>query len=183
MENRSSKKPELLLHICCIGCGAYVGKMLDEEYSVSLFFYNPNIYPETEYKKRLEEIERTAKHLSLPLFLGAYGHLSWLESIRGHETDKEKGERCLICYRERLRETARMAEEKKFDLFSTTLTISPHKDAKAISEIGSDLSLKYKVTFLDRDFKKQDGFKRSVALSHELGLYRQNYCGCEFSRR
>ena len=183
MEIKKEKKPKLLLHICCIACGAHVGRMLEEEFAVCLYFYNPNIFPESEYRKRLAEVEMIARKLSLPLMTGDYDHALWLKSVRGHENDEEKGERCRICYEERLLGTVKMAQEKGFDLFSTTLTISPHKDAGLISRIGNDLSKKWDIGFLDRDFKKKDGFKKSVTLSRELGLYRQNYCGCEFSQR
>ena len=117
------------------------------------------------------------------MIVGKYNHSSWLKLIKGYEKDSEKGERCLICYQDRLEKTARLVKEKNYDYFSTTLTTSPYKDAEAINKIGAELEKKYKVKFLDKDFKKQDGFKKSAKLSKELGLYRQNYCGCEFSRR
>lgn len=175
------RKPRLLLQVCCIGCGAYVVESLKEDYNITLYFYNPNIFPEGEYEKRLEESKRIAKKLKLKLVEGEYNHGGWLDKIKEYEKEPERGERCLICYRDRLSETARQANKKKFDYFSTTLTISPHKDAGAISKIGQELSKKYNIKYLDRDFKKQDGFKKTCALSKELGLYRQDYCGCEFS--
>lgn len=176
------RQPKLLLHICCVGCGVYISKILKKKFRVILYFYNPNIYPKNEYDKRLKETRRIAKKLKLDLIVGKYNHSSWLKLIKGYEKDPEKGERCLICYQDRLEKTAETAKEKGYNYFSTTLTISPHKDAKAISEIGRELKKRYKVKFLDKDFKKQDGFKKSVELSKRLGLYRQNYCGCEFSK-
>lgn len=177
------RKPSLLLQVCCIGCGAYVSKILKKDYRVSLFFYNPNIFPKTEYDRRLTEANRIAKRFGLKLIRGEYEHQEWLDRVEGHELDKEKGERCFICYRERLEKAAMFAKKAKFDYFASTLSISPHKDARALSEIGKELEKKYNVKFFDEDFKKKDGFKNSTLLSKELGLYRQNYCGCEFSLR
>lgn len=176
-------RPKLLLHICCVGCGVYISKILKKDYRVVLFFYNPNIWPESEYQKRLSEAEKIAKKLRLKLIIGEYNNKEWLQEIKGHEHDSERGERCRICYQSRLAKTVELAKRKNFRYFATTLTTSPHKDAKVISEIGKNLEKKFEVKFLDKDFKKQDGFKKSAEISRELGLYRQNYCGCEFSVR
>jgi predicted adenine nucleotide alpha hydrolase (AANH) superfamily ATPase/VanZ family protein len=176
-------KPKLLLHICCIGCGAYISQELKKEFKITLFFYNPNIYPRDEYEKRLIEVKKTAGTLGLKIIFGNYDHNSWLAGLRGFERNEEGEERCLLCYRDRLARTAREAEKNGFNFFGTTLSISPHKDSMAINKIGRELKKEYGINFLDRDFKKQDGFKKSSALSRELGLYRQNYCGCEFSLR
>ena len=176
-------KPTLLLHVCCIGCGAYVLELLKSEYDITLYFYNPNVEPRAEYDKRLQEAAKVAAQFGVKLIEEEYDNDHWHELIAGHEQDLERGERCHICYRARLEKTARYASEHNFNFFTTTLTISPHKDAEAINAIGAELGQKYGVEFLMRDFKKQDGFKKSAALSRELGLYRQNYCGCEFSRR
>ncbi|MDD5031753.1 MAG: epoxyqueuosine reductase QueH [Patescibacteria group bacterium] len=175
-------KPRVLLHICCAGCGAYVAQVLKKDYDVVLYFYNPNIYPESEYGKRLAEAKKIAAEFGLKLISEKYDHLVWLKKIKGFEREPERGGRCWICYQERLEKTAKTARDRGFAFFTTTLTISPHKDAKAISELGQEMEKKYKINFLDRDFKKQDGFKKSACLCKELGLYRQNYCGCEFSR-
>lgn len=177
------KKPKLLLHICCVGCGVYIARLLKEKFRVYLFFYNPNIFPEEEFNKRLEEARKIAKKFNLRLLTEKYEHNFWLEKIKGHEEDRERGERCFVCYEDRLEKTAQIAKESDFKFFTTTLTMSPHKDAKAISKIGKKLEEKYQIKFLDQDFKKQDGFKKSSQLSRELGLYRQNYCGCEFSKK
>lgn len=177
------RRPKLLLQVCCIGCGAYVSTLLKKDYRITLYFYNPNIFPEAEYHKRLAETRKFAKKLGLKLLVGKYHHHAWLDLVRGHEHEPEKGARCVICYRDRLTAAARVAKQLKFQYFASTLTISPHKMAAAISQIGNELSKEYKVKFLDRDFKKQDGFKKSVELSRGLGLYRQDYCGCEFSLR
>lgn len=177
------RKPKLLLHACCIGCGAYVINVLKEDFKVTLLFYNPNIFPEEEYKKRLEDANRIAKKFGLKVVELGYDHKKWLEMARGREADPERGERCKICYAERMEMAANFAKENGFDFFTTTLTVSPYKDARAVSLIGNELAQKYNVRYLDRDFKKQDGYKKSIQLSHELCIYRQNYCGCEFSFR
>ena len=175
------RKPKLLLHICCIGCGAYVVELLKQNYRPTLYFYNPNIYPLDEYNLRLAEIKRVAKLLKLKVIIALNDHKEWLNKVKGHEADPEKGDRCIICYRDRLTSTAKKAKQLGFDAFSSTLTISPHKLAAAIFQIGQELENEFSVKFLEQDFKKNDGFKKSVALSKELKLYRQNYCGCEFS--
>lgn len=176
-------KPKLLLHICCVGCGVYASQILKQDYEVILFFYNPNIWPEEEYEKRLVEAEKIAEKFKLELVKGNYEHDKWLEAARGHANDPEKGERCLICYKFRLDAAAAMAKKLNCGYLTTTLTTSPHKNASAINQIGEQAAAAFGLKFLNQDFKKQDGFKKSSALSRELGLYRQNYCGCEFSRR
>lgn len=177
-----SRKKRLLLHICCAGCAAYIPQLLRDKYELTLFFYNPNIYPYQEYKKRVREAKKIASLYELDLVIGKYDHANWLYSIAGHQNDPEGGERCFICYEERLEAAAKAAKKKKLDIFTTTLTISPHKKADKINEIGRNIAREYKIDFLEQDFKKQDGFKRSCQLSRQLDLYRQNYCGCEFSR-
>ncbi len=175
------RKPKLLLHICCVGCGIYVSQLLKQDYKVRLFFYNPNIWPKEECEKRLAEAMRVAYDFKLELVQGKAEHDKWLEAVRGHEADPEKGERCLICYKFRLEAAAVMAKKLDCDYFTTTLTTSPHKDAKAINQIGEKLAAENGLKFLTQDFKKHDGFKKSAVLSRQLGLYRQNYCGCEYS--
>jgi predicted adenine nucleotide alpha hydrolase (AANH) superfamily ATPase len=154
---------------------------LSEEYDIALFNYNPNIYPESEYQARLREVEKVAAGFALPLLSGGYDHARWLSHVRGLENEPERGARCEACLRSRLEETAKRAFADGFGFFTTTLTISPHKNADIINSIGSEMSERYGIKFLAEDFKKKDGFKSSVAMSRELGLARQNYCGCEFS--
>ncbi|MDP2708905.1 MAG: epoxyqueuosine reductase QueH [bacterium] len=178
-----AKKPKLLLHVCCVGFGVYVSQTLKEDYDVTLYFYNPNVWPKQEYDKRLDEANRIAERLKLKIIHGDYTHDDWLQSVKGHEGEPERGERCLVCFSGRLDKAAIEATKLNCDYFGTTLTTSPHKDALAINEIGEQLAEKYGLKFLNRDFKKKDGFKRSCELSRELGLHRQTYCGCEFSRR
>ncbi|MCX6799678.1 MAG: epoxyqueuosine reductase QueH [Candidatus Falkowbacteria bacterium] len=177
----TKEKPSLLLHTCCMSCGANVVKELTENFTVTLYFYNPNIFPLAEYQKRLDETIRIAKDCNYTLIIEPYDHESWKKLTKGHELDREKGERCRICYHDRMKTTLEKANTQKFNYFSTTLTVSPHKDAKAIANIGLNLVKTNNVKFLDTDFKKNDGFKKAVQLSKELNLYRQEYCGCEFS--
>lgn len=181
--NGMKKRLKLLLHICCVGCGIYVSRILKRDYEVMLFFYNPNIWPGEEYNKRLAEAEKIAREFKFDLVKGEYEHEKWLEAVRGRESDPERGERCLICYEFRLVAAAAMAERLGCSYLATTLTTSPHKNASAINLIGARAAARRSLKFLTQDFKKQDGFKKSAALSRRLGLYRQNYCGCEFSRR
>jgi len=178
-----SEKPKLLLHICCAGCGAYVSQKLKDNFDVCLFFYNPNIFPYSEYEQRLEDVRKISERYKIELLVGEYEHKAWLKKIKDYENEPEKGKRCEICYFDRLELTAQTAKSKKFDFFTTTLTVSPHKLANKIIEMGKELSQKYEVEFLPEDFKKKNGFKEASALSKRIGLYRQNYCGCEFSRR
>jgi predicted adenine nucleotide alpha hydrolase (AANH) superfamily ATPase len=174
---------KLLLHICCAPDATHPVQILRDEYEIDAFFYNPNIHPEGEYEKRLEDIKRLCGGWSIPLHEGEYDKDLWLELTEEHKDEPEGGKRCEICYRMRLEETAKLAAEEGYDIFGAVLTISPHKDAKKINEIGHELGKKYGVTYLESDFKKHDGFKKSVELSKELGLYRQNYCGCVYSKQ
>lgn len=146
-------------------------------------FYNPNIHPEDEYQVRLREMRCYAYQIRLDVVEIQYDPDRWFEAIGGHEADPEGGERCILCYRTRLEPVARQAREQGYPYFTTTLTISPHKRASAINPIGRELAKQESVTFYEADFKKGDGFKISVQMSHDAGLYRQNYCGCVFSRR
>lgn len=172
---------KILLHCCCAPCAAYVIKKLQERYNVTLFYFNPNIFPEEEYKKRLNETKSYLKKIDIPLLEGEYDHNWWLKQVRGFENEPERGKRCKICYKLRLEETAKRAKRLGFNLFCSTLSISPHKDAELINKIGRDLLNKYNVQYLESDWKKHDGFKKSCDISKEQGFYRQEYCGCEFS--
>lgn len=179
----SENKPKLLLHICCVGCGVYVTNELKKNFEVELYFYNPNIFPQKEYDRRMEEAEKIAKTFEIPVIVEKYEHQNWLEKVRGYEKEPERGKRCEICYKDRLENTAKIAKKKGYSYFGTTLTTSPHKNAKLISLIGKELSKKFKLNYLDQDFKKNEGFKKSCEISKNLRLYRQDYCGCEFSIR
>ena len=187
-ENESkSRVPRLLLHSCCAPCSSYVLEYLSDYFEITVFYYNPNISPAEEYEKRAAEQkhliqELPAKH-PIHLVVGAYEPERFYAVSRGLEMVPEGGERCFQCFRLRLEEAAKMAAEGGFDYFATTLTISPLKTAQKLNEIGEELSEIYKVEHLPSDFKKKNGYKRSVELSAQYGLYRQNYCGCVFSKR
>ncbi len=179
--------PSLLLHSCCAPCSSYCLEYLSEYFSITVFYYNPNIYPEEEYRKRVEEqqyfIERfPAKH-PIQFVEGAYEKERFYEMARGLEEVKEGGERCFRCYELRLRESAELARKLHMDYFTTTLSISPLKNAEKLNEIGERLAMEYGVKYLNSDFKKKNGYKRSVELSGEYGMYRQYYCGCVFSKK
>ena len=173
---------KLLLHVCCAPCSTYVIEELSKEYEVTLFFYNPNVEPVDEYEKRLVEAEKYAKAKGIPIIVGDYDNIEWHNKVQGHENDKEGGERCDICFKYRIEKTAQLAKEKGFDIFTTTLTISPQKDAKKINKLGKEISKKYKIDFLEEDFKKGGGYMHSVELSKKKDLYRQSYCGCLYSK-
>jgi len=171
---------KFLLHVCCAPCSAHVIDLLSKEYDLTLFFYNPNIQPHDEYVKRLEEAKKHALQCNIPFMEGDYEVKKWKELIRGHENDSERGERCQICYRMRLVQTAKQVKSNGFALFGTTLTISPHKDATMINKIGQELAKKYDLNFYEADFKKKDGFKKTMQIACEHGFYRQDYCGCPY---
>ena len=176
------------MHACCAPCSSYVLEYLTKYFNITLYFYNPNITDANEYKKRADELGRLislVEHKNpIELIVCEHKSDSFIELSRGLETLPEGGARCFACYRERLDMTARyMAEnDGKYDYFATTLTVSPHKNADKLNQIGAELSEIYGVRYLRSDFKKRDGYKRSIELSHEYGLYRQDFCGCEFSR-
>lgn len=179
--------PSLLLHSCCAPCSSYVLEYLSDYFEITLFYYNPNIYPETEYHKRVEEQRRLIGEMPLrhevKFAEGIYDSQRFYEMARGLEKEAEGGERCFRCYELRLREAAKAAKEVGCDYFTTTLSISPLKNAEKLAEIGEALAAEYGVPYLPSNFKKKNGYRRSVELSAEYGLYRQNYCGCIFSRR
>lgn len=176
-------KAKLLLHVCCAPCGAGVAELLNRNFNVTGFFYNPNIQPGEEYQKRRLEVERYFQDENLPLIAGDYDIDQWFEAIKGLENEPEGGRRCEACYQFRLVKTAQLAKNNGFEWFATTLTISPHKKAETVNRIGQELGWEHGLKFYEADFKKNDGFKKSCDLARELGFYRQNYCGCLFSRR
>ena len=183
----AGRTPRLLLHSCCAPCSSYVLEYLSDYFSITVFYYNPNIYPPEEFGKRVEEQQRLIRELPVkhPVsFLeGPYEPERFYEMAKGLEQVPEGGERCFRCYRLRLEEAAQMARAGEFDYFTTTLSISPLKNAEKLNEIGAYLAEEYKVPYLFSDFKKRNGYKRSTELSAEYGLYRQDYCGCVFSLR
>lgn len=179
--------PKLLLHACCAPCASYVTEYLTSHFDITLYFCNPNITDEAEYKKRADELLRFAGLLPhenpINVIICPMNTDGFYSISKGLETLPEGGVRCFECYRLRLEETAKyMAGEGGYDYFATTLTVSPHKNADKLNEIGYELAEKYGVAYLPSDFKKREGYKRSIELSREYGLYRQNFCGCEFSK-
>lgn len=179
------RAPKLLLHSCCAPCSSYVLEYLSRYFEITVFYYNPNIYPESEYRKRVIEQQKFIGDMDgrrpISFIEGAYDTDRFYETVRGLEQVKEGGDRCFKCYGLRLRETAEQAAEKGFDYFTTTLSISPLKNAQKLNEIGGRLASEYGVRYLFSDFKKKNGYKRSIELSETYGLYRQDYCGCVFS--
>ena len=185
-QQREGKKPSLLLHSCCAPCSSYVLEYLAPYFNICDFYYNPNISPKQEYEDRKEELVRLINEMGLSTevtFLeGTYRPEDFFAMAKGMEHLPEGGERCFRCYEMRLRESAKMAKEQGTDYFATTLTISPLKNAQKLNEIGERLAEEYGVKYLPSDFKKKNGYKRSVELSAQYELYRQNYCGCVFSK-
>lgn len=177
LSDEREQKPKLLLHSCCAPCSSYVLEYLQKAFAITILFHNPNIYPQTEYEKRLNEFTK----LNFPLIKEKYQPEEFAKAIKGLENIPEGGERCFACYALRLERTAQRAQEKGFDYFSTTLSISPYKNSDKINEIGFSYQNEYQVNFLFSNFKKNDGYKKSITLSKKLDLYRQNYCGCYYS--
>lgn len=175
---------KILLHSCCAPCSTFSSlDLVEKEFQPVLFFYNPNIQPQFEYEKRVEEMQKWADLQRFQLIVGEYDLQNWMRMMRGLENEPEGGKRCLKCYAMRLEKTAEIAQEQGIDLITTTLTISPHKNAEVINQIGKDVCQKYGVQYWDSNFKKKDGYKKSCEFSREYDFYRQDYCGCVFSRR
>ena len=175
-------KKRLLLHICCAPDATVGFERLSSDWDASGLFSNSNIHSHEEYKKRLKALETLANEMGFTFADDSYEPDVWLESVRGLEEEPEKGLRCEICIRERLMATARVAKDKGFDAFAAVLTVSPHKDAGMINRLGAEAGEEFGVEYLPTDLKKQDGFKRSVQMTKQYGIYRQDYCGCEYSR-
>ena len=187
-ENQKEEKiPVLLLHSCCAPCSSYVLEYLSDYFDITIYYYNPNISSKSEYEKRVSEQKRLINEMKTKnkvMFIeGEYNPELFFEISKGLEDAPEGGERCFKCYRQRLEKTADFAKKNGFDYFTTTLSISPHKHADKINEIGIDLEIINNIKYLKADFKKKNGYKRSIELSKEYNLYRQNFCGCVFSKR
>lgn len=180
------RRPRLLLHSCCAPCSSFVLERLMNVFDLTVFYYNPNIAPREEFLRRVEEQQRLIDAMPherpIDLIQGEYDDRAFYELARGHEQDPEGGERCTACFRLRLGKTAEVAAQGSFDYFTTTLSISPLKDAQRLNAIGAALSAETGVPYLFSDFKKRNGYKRSCELSAQYGLYRQDYCGCIYSR-
>ena len=178
-------RPKLLLHACCAPCSSYVLEYLTNYFDITVFFYNPNISPESEYLHRVSEIKRLISEMcpSVKFIEGRYEPKKFYEMAKGLENEPERGARCVKCYRMRIEESAVIAKQNNFDYFTTTLSISPQKDSHVLNSIGKEISEIYNVPYLYSDFKKKGGYKRSIELSAEFHLYRQNFCGCIYSKK
>ena len=184
--NSMTKKKNLLLHACCAPCSSAVIERIAQYFNITILYYNPNITDQEEYNKRLNEIKKFIKELNLDnvkVEAGRYDPKEFFTISSRLEQEKERGRRCYKCYELRLRETAKIAEEQGFDYFTTTLSISPYKNSNWLNEIGEQLDKEYTTTYLYADFKKKNGYKRSIELSKKYGLYRQDYCGCIYSKK
>lgn len=184
---QEKKVPTLLLHSCCAPCSSYVLEYLSKHFEITIFYYNPNITEAAEYQKRVLEQKRFISELNtkypIHFLEGNYEPEKFFELSKGLEEEKEGGARCIKCYFLRLEETAKIAQQLHFDYFTTTLTLSPYKKSDKLNEIGSYLENKYCVSYLYSDFKKKNGYKRSIELSKKYNLYRQDYCGCMYSKK
>ncbi|KXL52624.1 hypothetical protein CLNEO_20330 [Anaerotignum neopropionicum] len=179
-------RPKLLLHSCCAPCSSYVLEYLSSRFDITVFYYNPNIAPHDEFLFRAQEQQKLIEAMPfrhpVSFLLGEYDAESFFTLAKGLENEPEGGPRCKACYHLRLHKTAEEAKNKGFDYFTTTLSISPHKDAQALNQLGKQLSEEYNIPYLFSDFKKRNGFRRSCELSEIYGLYRQDYCGCPYSK-
>lgn len=198
--SRTEKKPSLLLHACCAPCSSYVLEYLHRFFEITIFYYNPNIHPQTEFARRLNELKNFLPKFSADadgenfnLVEAEYFPKEFFDAVQAErdnlQNERERGERCFRCYKLRMERAFDFAQKNKFDFFTTTLSISPHKDAQKINEIGAELekfsqnvAANFHTKYLYADFKKQNGFKRSLELSKKYGLYRQDYCGCIYSK-
>lgn len=176
-------KPKLLLHACCGVCSSSVIERLYPYFDITILYYNPNIYPKAEYMKRLVALEEIIDKMKLDVRLIELGYLhrEFKDKVKGLKKEKEGGERCNKCFYLRLEESAKFAKRNNFDYFTTTLSVSPYKNSQKLNEIGKMLEEKYDIKYLYSDFKKKEGYKRSNELSNKYGIYRQHYCGCEYS--
>ncbi|MBQ9072474.1 MAG: epoxyqueuosine reductase QueH [Bacilli bacterium] len=181
----SNKRPSLLLHACCGPCSSYVLEYLSNYFDITIYYYNPNIYPIEEYTRRKEELKTFVNKFNnkIKVIEELYNPDDYYKNIKGLERLGEKSKRCYKCYEFRLDKTAKYAKENNYDYFTTTLSISPYKNADWLNEIGKNMEEKYNIDYLFADFKKKNGYKRSLELSKEYKLYRQDYCGCVYSKQ
>lgn len=173
---------KLLLHVCCAPCSSGVLEELKNEFDVTVYFYNPNIDTFEEYKRRENEVHKYMKILNVPYIIEKYKPHEYYKAIKGFENEPEGGARCVECFRLRLNKTFKYAKKHKFDIVSTTLSVSPYKNVDILNSLGVSLSLKHKIPYLTRDFKKNDGYLKSIQNSKKYDLYRQEYCGCKYSK-
>ena len=187
MDGNTEKKQKMLLHACCAPCSSHVLELLSKDYEITLYFYNPNITEKMEYEKRYKELLRFISEAPFTVGVvavdGGFDADSFFDMSKGLEELPERGARCYKCYKMRMEAASRYAAENGFDVFTTTLSISPHKNAGWINEIGALCEKMYGIAYMHSDFKKKNGYARSIQLSKEYGLYRQDYCGCIYSKR
>lgn len=176
-------KKKMLLHTCCAPCACYVVELLKDTYDITLFYFNPNIQPESEYLIRLNELKKYVKKNDIKLIIkeGKKYEKEWNEYIKGYESEPEGGFRCSLCYEYRIKKSAEYTNENGYNIFGTVLTISPHKKSKVINELGNKIGKDLNIQYFESDFKKKDGFKKSCILSKKYNFYRQTYCGCKMS--
>lgn len=181
-----NRVPTLIIHSCCAPCSSYVLEYLSRYFKITVLYYNPNIFPKEEYEYRISEQERLIDSMQfvndVKLIASGYTPEDFYSAVKGNENEPEGGKRCRLCFNVRLRYTAALAKKMNFDYFTTTLSISPLKNAEVLNKLGADIGKEYGVEYLQSDFKKRNGYKRSVELSKEYGLYRQDYCGCIYSK-
>lgn len=185
IEKLDGRKPKLLLHACCAPCSSYVLEYLSQYFEITLYFYNPNIYPYSEFEFRADELKRLVKEMgfNIDVIVEEYENQEFEKVASLYEDMPEGFIRCFNCYRLRLEKSVKYAKDNGFEFVTTTLSISPHKNAAKLNEIGEEISKEYGVEYLLSDFKKKNGYKRSCELSEQYNLYRQNYCGCIYSKR
>lgn len=183
IKDLKGRRPSLLLHSCCGPCSTSVIDKLKEYFELIVYYYNPNIFPKEEYIRREEEQRLYLESLGIKYILGDYETDRYESAVKGLEQEPEGGSRCRVCFKLRLDKTAKMAAELKIEYFTTTLTVSTHKNSNIINEIGLEVAKKFSVDYLMSDFKKNDGYRKSVEMSQELGMYRQTYCGCQYSKK
>ena len=181
--NKHNLKPKFLLHVCCATCALHPYFLLSKDFAVTFYFYNPNIHPKEEYMRRLKDVRMISKKYHIPLIIDKYEIKKWFKLTKNLEKEPEGGMRCSVCFKIRLGKTAATAKKLNIDLFGTTLTISPHKNYITINSIGKTLASDKELTFYESNFKKKNGFKKTVQLSNKLHIYHQNYCGCIYSMR
>ena len=174
---------KLLLHVCCAPCSSGVIEDLLKEFDVTVYFYNPNIDTKEEYEKRAQEVHKYMGLLNINYVIQPYEPKKYYKAIKGFENEPEGGARCVECFRLRLEKTFKYAKKHKFDIVSTTLSVSPYKNVNILNSLGYDFADKYNIAYLDRDFKKNDGYLKSINNSKKYNLYRQDYCGCKYSKK
>ncbi len=177
------EKQKLLLHTCCAVCASYPVELLLKTFDIGLLFYNPNIFPKAEYEKRLKDVKRYADFKKIRLIIPDYEPDVFEINIKGLENEPEGPKRCALCYNLRLEKTAAFAKKSGYQVFATTLTLSPHKDYKKINELGNTAAKKFNINYFESNFKKNDGFKIANTIARKFDFYRQNYCGCKYSLR